>query len=415
MRLPSLPAPLLAIALAALALRLLVPAVRGVEEHHSGGYDFYVEMAENLLAGEGLHRTLPYGHGDRFAIRTPLYPLLLAALEQLPGELAPKAALLGALCGALTVLVAGLAARRLFGERPGLAAAAVAALWPHAVWHDTALQDTALYGALFALALAAGLRLAEGGAALRARSALALGSSGALAVLTRVALLPSVAALAAWPALVGRRGERALAARLGALALLALALGLSPWLARNAARLGAPVLTSDTGRSLWLGNNPQTFSVYPRQSIDRAEERAWAALPEPVRADVRALGADELRSDAWFRQQALSWIRAHPGRALAGGLRKAWATFSPWFSPRGSLAKQLVHAALWTPAALLALLSAWRHRRRWREWGPIALAAALLALQSAVFFGHSAYRLYLDPWVLVLASGLLARRGGAPP
>ena len=42
--------------------------------------------------------------------------------------------------------------------------------------------------------------------------------------------------------------------------------------------------------------------------------------------------------------------------------------------------------------------------------GAHGFAFALLALQSAVFFGHSAYRLYLDPWAIVLASGLLAIR-----
>ena len=412
MRVSKIPAPFLALALVGLLLRLALPAARGVEPSAEGGYDFYVEMAEHLLAGEGLHRTLPYGHGDRFAIRTPLYPLALAGLSLLPGGLPAKAALLGALCGAVTILVAGLAARRLFGERAGLAAAAAVALWPHAVVHDTALQDTALYTALFALAVACALKLSRREAAgHRAGLAALLGAVGALAVLTRVALLPSVAALAVWPVPAAGSGRRGRAARLAALSLLVLALGLSPWLARNARLLGAPVLTSDTGRSLWLGNNPQTFSVYPERSIDRAEERAWAALPESTRASVRALSGDELASDAWFRAQALEWIRSHPGAALAGGLRKAWATFSPWFSPRGPLLKQLVHAACWTPAALLALASAWRHRRRWREWAPIAIAALLLAAQSAVFFGHGAYRLYLDPWVLVLASGLLAGRG----
>ena len=242
------------------------------------------------------------------------------------------------------------------------------------------------------------------------RRALLLAGAAALAVLTRVALLPAALVLIVWPVVAAAQERRGRAAKAAALGLLVFALLLSPWVARNARVLGAPVLTSDTGRSLWLGNNPQTFSVYPAQSIDRAEERAWAALPESTRAEVRALGGDELASDAWFRAQAIGWIRAHPGAAFAGGLRKAWAAYGPWFSPQGSLLKQLVHAATWTPVAILALASAWRHRRRWRELAPIGFAFALLALQSAVFFGHSAYRLYLDPWAIVLASGWLAVR-----
>lgn len=401
-----------AVASFGLLLRLAVPVVQGGDELHARGYHFYVEMADNLRAGEGLHRALPFGHGDRFAIRTPLYPLVLAPLRGLPG-FPWLVAIFGALCGTGTILIVGSTARRLFGERAGLAAAVAVALWPHLVLHDTALQDTALYTLLLASALALCLRLVEGEVERPRAAALAFGLACALGVLTRVALLPSVLVLMAWPALVAARSERRRQAGWAAVSLVLFALTLSPWLVRNHRLLGAPVLTSDTGRSLWLGNNPETFSVYPEQSIDRAEERAWLAMPESERAEARALGDDELASDAWFRARATAWIAEHPGEAFVGGLRKAWAAFSPWFSPVGSLPKQLVHVVTWTPAALLALASAWRHRRRWRALAPIGFCLALFALQCAVFFGHSAYRLYLDPWVIVVASGLLAAKRGS--
>jgi 4-amino-4-deoxy-L-arabinose transferase-like glycosyltransferase len=391
-----------------LLLRLAIPAVRGIEDHHAGGYDFYVEMADHLRAGEGLYRTLPYGHGDRFAIRTPVYPLVLAALRSLGGLFPWSVALLGALCGAAVIGVVGLTADRLFGRRAALAAATVLALWPHAVMHDSALQDTALYTALFALAMASCLRLADEDSTERMRTSFVLGLAGVLAVLTRVALLPSVLMLCVWPLVTATRAGRGRALSLAAVSVFVVVAGLAPWLARNARVLGAPVMTSDTGRSLWLGNNPQTFSVYPERSIDRAEERAWAAIPEATRAEARALASRELESDAWFRARALDWMRANPGEAFTGGLRKAWASYSPRFNPAGSAAKQIVHALAWTPAALLAILGIWRHRRRRRVLAPIGFSVLLLAMQSAVFFGHSAYRLYLDPWVILLAASLLA-------
>jgi len=404
---------ILLIAAAGFLLRLGVPMVRGVEVHHAGGYDFYVEMADHLRAGEGLHRTLPYGHGDRFAIRTPGYPLVLAGLRSLGSFFSWAVVLFGASCGAASLWLAARTAASLFGRRAGLSVAAGLAVWPHAVLHDTALQDTALYTALFALALTACLRLTAAQAEARGRTAVLLGVAGCLAVLTRVALLPSVLVLLAWPVVAAAREARGRAFRLAALSLLVMVVGLAPWLARNARTIGAPVMTSDTGRSLWLGNNPETFSVYPARSIDRAEERAWAALPATARGEVRALAGDELASDVWFRTRALDWIRENPGTALLGGLRKAWASFSPRFSPAGSPPKQLVHALTWTPAALLALVAGWRHRRRWRVIAPIGLSLSLFALQSAVFFGHSAYRLYLDPWVLVVASGLFVAKKAA--
>ena len=63
-----------------------------------------------------------------------------------------------------------------------------------------------------------------------------------------------------------------------------------------------------------------------RQKL-QSMERAWAALPEATRAEVRALAGDEMVSDAWFRARALAYLKADPARALGGGLRKAWASF----------------------------------------------------------------------------------------
>jgi hypothetical protein len=390
--------------LASFALRLLVPLAQGPERFHERGYGQYVEMADDLLAGEGLHRTLPYGHGDRRAWRTPLYPLLLAGLRWLGGPFHLEVVLLGAACGAATVGLVHALAGWWFGGAAARVAGAIAAAWPHAVVHDAALQDTALYTALLVGTVLA-VVVASGATPGRAAPlAAVVGLLGGLTVLTRAMLLPTVLALLAWVAASRWSAGRGRALLLAGVATLVLGACLAPWLVRNDRVVGAPVVTSDVGRSLWLGNNPQLFEVYPRRSIDRAEERAWAAMAPAERAAARALAARELDSDAWFRARALSWMRQHPAKALAGALRKAWATFSPWWNPEGSLGKQLAHLLSYGPVALLALVTAWRQRARWAELLPIALVAALLAAQSAVFFGHSSYRAYLDPLLVVLAA-----------
>ena len=187
-----------------------------------------------------------------------------------------------------------------------------------------------------------------------------------------------------------------------------LQVGLLPWQWRNARILGAPVMTSDGGRSLWLGNNAQTFSVYPTHSIDRAEERAWIALPEETRARVRDLSDDELAQDAWFRAQALDFIRANPAAAFIGGCRKAWATFSPWFNPGGARVKQWAHLLSYGPVALLALAALIHLRSRWRDMLPFVVIIGALVIQSAIFFGHSGYRAYVDPFLIILAASWFA-------
>lgn len=397
--------PWAALALLALAARLLPFVLIGPRHYAEHGYLYYEEMADNVLAGRGFHRAMPFGQGDKHAVRTPLYPLAIAGLKLLPGDTTGKVALLGALLGTASVLLSAHLARRTFGARAGWIAGAVAALWPHACVHDAAMQDTAMYSALMLGCIALALRLRDVAAARGAPwLALAWGLLAALAVLTRVTLVLPVVALVAWLALAVPR-RRALAF-LMALGLLA---GLAPWVARNARVVGAPVLTTDAGRSLWLGNNPQTFSVYPRQSIDRSEERAWDALSPQQRDEVRSLAGDERAQDAWFRREAIAHVRAHPLAALSGFVRKAWAVVSPWMSPRAGALKQAVHLVTWTPVLALALVASWRHRSRWRDLLPLWIPAALLVLHSGAFFGHSAYRAYVDALAIVLASEPLAR------
>ncbi len=400
---------LLLLALLALAARLLAFAAIGPERFEARGYLYYDEMATHLIEDGALYRTLPYGQGDRFAIRTPGYPLALAAMRRLPGSLPGKVAVFGSLCGAVSVVLAGLLGARAFGQRAGLVAGALLALWPAAVVHDPAMQDTACYTVLLLALVVATWRLRDGATArLAPVLALAVGAVAAAGVLVRVTLiLPALALIAwcAWSAAAPRARRLALAA----IMLAALGAGLGPWLARNARVVGAPVLTTDTGRSLWLGNNPETFSVYPERSIDRSEERAWAALSPEDRAHVRSLAADERAQDAWFRARAIRFMIEHPIATVKGFARKAIATFSPWMSPAGSPLKQATHALAWAPVLLLAIASLARERRRLGELAPLWMPIVLLAVHSGVFFGHSAYRAYADALAIALAAGLLSR------
>jgi predicted ABC-type sugar transport system permease subunit len=68
------------------------------------------------------------------------------------------------------------------------------------------------------------------------------------------------------------------------------------------------------------------------------------------------------------------------------------------------------------PVAALAVVALLRPRRRGWELLPIPIALLVLCVQSAVFFGHSSYRAYVDPLLVVLASGAVAAgRERTPP
>src|SRR5207244_12825019 len=110
--------------------------------------------------------------------------------------------------------------------------------------------------------------------------------------------------------------------------------GVAPWLVRSYMITGSPVLESDTGWRLWDGNNRDTFSHYPAESIDVSKATALAALTPDEVAELSALGSDEGRVDPWFFREALTFMRENPSLTVVNGLRKVRAAFSWLPSPR---------------------------------------------------------------------------------
>ena len=113
-----------------------------------------------------------------------------------------------------------------------------------------------------------------------------------------------------------------------------------PWLMRTYHLTGAPVFSSQTGWALWMGNNPQTFSHYPAESIDLSRDEAWLKLLETDRADLQQLPNDEIARSNSFAHRALLYVRENPLLALQGMFRKLDAAFSwrlnPFRGPTGT-------------------------------------------------------------------------------
>ena len=134
--------------------------------------------------------------------------------------------------GTVTVVLVGLLGRRVAGDRAGLIAAAVAAVYPLLWLADGSLMSESLYGALIVAVLLAAYAYLD---ARTVRRVAVLGALIALAALTRgeALLLVPLLGLA-----VVARGPLPGAPRLIHLAALvaAFALVLAPWSIRNATR-----------------------------------------------------------------------------------------------------------------------------------------------------------------------------------
>ena len=275
--------------------------------------DTYWALAETIRRGTTY--VIFYDTQPHYALRTPGYPLFLAACRWAFGDRGLPARLVQAVLGAVSVaMVERLTRRAVPGDRPvrgrwtvPLAAAALAAVEPYTVFTSALLLSEAVF---LPLMMAGQWCLAEAWAdGERARPrrrawawALGMGLASGAAVLVRPSWALFVpATLAAWIALAGR-GRRLDAARLAAVAALGAALVMAPWWARNARIYGRFVPTALwAGASLYDGLNPRATGASDMDFLNDPDiyplgEQEQDALLARARRGLRPLpsGPDDL-------------------------------------------------------------------------------------------------------------------------
>ena len=238
---------LIVIALSALLLRLIFSAVvpPDWEWGDAGNYD---SIALNLLAGNGF--SLDGIEPTR--ARTPTYPVFLAAVYGVTGRNLYTVVFLQSLLGALTCILAGRIACRLFGPRAGWIAAAIAAAYPALIYYDTRILREGPTAFLLTLVFWIALK-GRSGEWSEKISAIATG-----AILATVSMCRPETVILYVPAVLMLIGPgltiRTLAYR-GTIVLIPILLVWGPWTARNYATFGtiSPV-TSGVAIAMWFGS-----------------------------------------------------------------------------------------------------------------------------------------------------------------
>ena len=379
-------------------VRIAIRVAFGEAYFWTHSYGTYYQMAENVTAGKG------FCLATTCAWWPPLYPAFLA-LTTFAGKHYLLIVIPQALLGAGTALCACLIGRRLFHPAAGILACAIVALYPYYVMHDTALQETGMvtfWTALFVLLL---LRAASID---RPRDWLLAGLVAGLIALTRASTSPTVGVALLWTLVWGSHGSFPRRLRSDALLLLAFLAIVAPWLVRTWRVTGAPVLSSQTGRALWIGNNPLTFSAYPARSIDISESNAWGAVSPADRAEVGRLEDHEVARSDWFARRAFAYIRAYPLTVAGRAFRKIAAGFSWRLNPAQSTTAQIAYALSYVPIAVLGTIGMILARR---NAGVILILLLFLAFSAvtAVFWAHTSHRSYLDVYWIVLAAAVVFR------
>jgi 4-amino-4-deoxy-L-arabinose transferase-like glycosyltransferase len=390
------------ICLAAFALRLAYRIVTGSEEFWSNSYSFYYTVTQNLVAGRGLGLGV---HGIWMVQAPPVYPLLLVPAVLQGGNylciVIPQAVI-----GAGTVLCAFLIGRELFDQRAGLIAAALTAIYPYYLVHDTALQETGLL--TFCLAMSVWLLLRAARASATPHLWLIAGAMLGVSMMVRTTAMPFALSAVIWLWLFGagspgRRTRRALTV-LGCIALVA-----GGWITRNAEVTGRPVMSGGSGYSFWAAHNPQTFSHYPTSNIEVSIREAFSAFSVADWKNLEALKYDGARDD-WFLARGRAYLSRQPlGEKLIEAGRKILAGFSWVLTPHKQGLTQWVYFLSYTPILFLGLAGMVLTGRDWRRHSLIYSQFAIFVAISAALWAHTSYRTPLDVYLMIFAAALLNR------
>ena len=349
----------------------------------------YLELARNILHGEGLHYTDARFGQVVYAARTPGYPAFVA----LCGGSVRAVRVVQAAIDTSTALAVFLLARRLVSRRPApLVAAALVAFNPFLVYFSALLLTETLYTAMLAwgMVLLLGKRAWAWGILLLVLAIHVRPSGvGMPLVLSACAVVLRAAGSLQRP---GR-----LVARQSIFAIGLTFLFLLPWAWRNHRVLGMWLWsTSNDGITMYDGFHPGATGASQQNFVEQ--------MPH-----VRGMG--ELERSEYFKAEAKRFIRENPGRVARLTVAKTARTWSPvpLSAEFGRPLYRAVALLFALPFDVLVIVGIFA--------GRLPRAAVVYVLAPMVYFtavhalsvGSLRYRVPAEPALAVLAAAGAAR------
>jgi 4-amino-4-deoxy-L-arabinose transferase-like glycosyltransferase len=391
-----------------LALVIRVLSVLGRAHRPLGGDAFFYNGAANLLVqGKGFINPILY-YWDHRSVQSAAYPpgftLVLAPISLVGFTSYFAHRIWCAVLGALAVAICGLAGREIGGERVGLIAAFLVAVYPN-IWmsDEMALAET-IVPMVVALVLLAAYRFWRTPSL---RRGIWLGLALGVAVLTRDEL-SLLGLLVVVPAVLGAGGlswrRRLLILVAGSLSAL---LVVAPWVGFNLSRFRDPVfISTGLGPTLASTDCAQTWSgpLIGYWSLQCAGE-------VPNRPNT-----DESQSSADAKAFAMRFVRSHESRLVPVALARigrGFALFHPIQQIDLDAAEtRPLHWALlglWMYYALsaLAVVGAVVLRSRRVPLFPLAGVGLTVVIAMVLAFGNTRYRMPFEVCLVVLAAAAI--------
>jgi hypothetical protein len=329
------------------------------------------------------------------AYHPPLFSLYLGVVSRLGADSGLAHRVAACLVGGGAVAAIGVLGRRLAGDRAGLVAAGLAALYPFLWINDAVVLSESMLALTTALVLLAAYSFWRSPSPWRA---VALGAGIALVALTRAegALLFALLGL---PVVFMAPGLewRSRLERVAVMALAALVV-VGPWVGYNLARFEEPAYLS-TGSGVTLADS-SCDAVYSGPFIGW-----WSFLCIPDR-----ISNDEAVNDRENRDVAVRYIRDHESdlpKVVAARIGRMWGVFRPFqtadLDGRGLNADRagLVASYVLIPLAIAGLVLL---RRRREPIVPMLALAAMVTITAALFYGAIRFRVPADVAIVACAA-----------
>ena len=409
---------LLVITLFALVWRIAYAVIFKWDQVVTGDAYFYHHQANGLVDGFGFYRFLPHSvqqlvPNGPAADHPPLYPLYLAAFSLFGGRSFHIHMIASCLLGAATVFVCGLLGREVAGERAGLIAGIVAALYANLWIQDPLVTSESITMLMVAISVLLAYRLWRAPSLGRA---VWFGVACGLASLTRAEVILFLPLVLIPLVLSKREWAPGLRLRVFVVSGVVAVLVMAPWLIRNLVAFDHPILVSGGGDITLASANCDATYYGPGLGW-------WSASCYGKDAHPPGDASDQAR---YWRKRAFNYIDDHLDRlpvVLLARLGRAWDVYHPG-SPFGALkpGQTLVYELLegrdangssWAARvalgqyfvlAPLAIVGAFVLRRRRVTLVPILAPVIVVCVAVLVAFGNTRYRTPAEITITVLAA-----------
>jgi len=312
-------------------------------------------------------------------------------------------------CGIATVAVIGFVGRRIGGDRIGLIAAGLAAVYPNLWINDGLVMSESVSGLLIALTMLTLLRWAASPSYRRAVLCGAIVGLGALARSELILLAPLIAAVMM---IVGRRSALRFGRQAGAVVVATVAV-IAPWTIFDATRFDRPVLLTTNEGPLWLGANCEDSYYGPALG-------GWSLFCV-VDAHIGENGEDTSVRSSEQRRLGLEYASDHLTRlpvVVVARIGRTLDLYDVGSLVHGDVGEERERLASWAGIvsfwilAPLAVLGAFRLRRL--HLAVLLLPIVVVAATTVVFYGGHRIRASAEPVIVILAACALNQRTLVP-